>query len=109
MSETESRLKPSVAVRRRKASDTCHVTVENRETVSNDATSIEDSVNGEPDASAAAEKFGGIRHEIPTNQHAWTEEQFHSQSPERLKLGYVDFTETQRLQMAELLMRHRHL
>ena len=71
MSEAESRWKPKIAVEGRKASDTRHVTIENLETVPNCVMSRGDSVdeqNGAPDASAAAEKFGGTREEIPTDQ-----------------------------------------
>ena len=111
MNEAESRFEPVIAVEGTKASDTRHVTIANVETVSNCTLSRGDSAyvqNGAPDASAAAEKSGGTRDEIPTDQHAWTDDQFRLRVTETLE-GYGDLDEAQRLQMTELLMRHRHL
>ena len=71
VNEAESRFEPVIAVEGRKASDTRHVTIANVETVSNCRLSRGDSAyaqNGAPDASAAAEKFGGTREKIPTDQ-----------------------------------------
>ena len=102
-------MKPKIAVEGRKASGTCHVTIENLATVPDFVMPSGDSAdtsNWAPDASAAAEKFGGTRDEIPADQHAWTEEQFRSRVTKTLE-GYGDLNETKRMQMTELLMRHR--
>jgi hypothetical protein len=107
----KSCLQPGVEVGRKEASGTCHMTTDGLEPVSDGAMSRGDSANPNdevPNTSAAAEQFGAACDDIPTDQHAWTEEQFRSRVTQTLE-GYGDLNEEQRVQMTELLLKHRHL
>ena len=101
MSEAESQLKPKISVEGRKAGDKRHMTIAEGGTVSNCTLSHGDSAkaqNGAPDATAAAEKSGGTYDDIPTDQHAWTDDHFRLRVTETLE-SYGDLDETQRVQM----------